>query len=141
MGKTINTKIDDGIITFTFTNNQDEVFAFFKMNPSDIHLAKRCEEVSSFFAKEETEIENITTLDDAYKYDNKIKEQFNYLLGYGAEGTLFSGMMTPTTILPNGSIWAFVILDTIVKAIEPELEKRRKNAEKNISKYVEKYKK
>lgn len=27
MAKVINTKIDDGILIFTFTNNEDEVFS------------------------------------------------------------------------------------------------------------------
>ena len=30
MAKVINTKIDDGILIFTFTNNEDEVFSSFK---------------------------------------------------------------------------------------------------------------
>ena len=35
MAKVINTKIDDGILIFTFTNNKDEVFSSFKLNPTD----------------------------------------------------------------------------------------------------------
>ena len=32
MAKVINTKIDDGILVFTFTNNKGEVFSSFKLN-------------------------------------------------------------------------------------------------------------
>ena len=45
MSKTINTKIDDGILTFTFTNNQNEIFASFRLNPTDVNIAARAEEV------------------------------------------------------------------------------------------------
>lgn len=38
MSKTINTKIDDGILTFTFTNNQNEIFASFRLNPTDVNI-------------------------------------------------------------------------------------------------------
>ena len=31
MAKTINTNIDDGILNFTFTNNEGEVFSSFKL--------------------------------------------------------------------------------------------------------------
>lgn len=44
MAKVINTKIDDGILTFTFTNNDGEIFSSFKLNPTDINVAARAEE-------------------------------------------------------------------------------------------------
>ena len=43
MAKTINTNIDDGILNFTFTNNEGEVFSSFKLNPTDINVAARAE--------------------------------------------------------------------------------------------------
>ena len=49
MAKVINTKIDDGIFTFTFTNNEDEVFSSFKLNPTDINVAARAEELGEYF--------------------------------------------------------------------------------------------
>ena len=49
MAKVINTKIDDGILVFTFTNNEDEVFSSFKLNPTDINVAARAEELAEYF--------------------------------------------------------------------------------------------
>lgn len=49
MAKIINTKIDDGILIFTFTNNEDEVFSSFKLNPTDINVAARAEELTEYF--------------------------------------------------------------------------------------------
>jgi len=45
MAKTINTNIDDGFLLFTFTNKQGEVFSSFKLNPTDINVAARAEEL------------------------------------------------------------------------------------------------
>ena len=52
MAKVINVKIDDGILIFTFTNNEDEVFSSFKLNPTDINVAARAEELAEYFEKE-----------------------------------------------------------------------------------------
>ena len=49
MAKTINTNIDDGFLLFTFTNKQGEVFSSFKLNPTDINIAARAEELETFF--------------------------------------------------------------------------------------------
>lgn len=50
MAKVINTKIDDGILVFTFTNNEDEVFSSFKLNPTDINVAARAEELTEYLS-------------------------------------------------------------------------------------------
>ena len=51
MAKTINTNIDDGFLLFTFTNKQGEVFSSFKLNPTDINIAARAEELETVFEK------------------------------------------------------------------------------------------
>ena len=40
-----NTEISTGIQTYTFTDENDHVFASFRLNPTDINLAKRALEV------------------------------------------------------------------------------------------------
>lgn len=35
--------------SFTFTNNEDEVFSSFKLNPTDINVAARAEELTEYF--------------------------------------------------------------------------------------------
>lgn len=139
MGKTINTKIDDGLITFTFTNTSGEVFSSFRMNPTDIRLAERCESVAKYFSERKNTVQGESTAAEAAKYDRELEEQLNYLLGYDAAETLFRAPFTPTTIFPDGSIFAFVILNTIANAITPEIEKRKKKIASGIEKYAGKY--
>ena len=61
MAKVINTKIDDGILIFTFTNNEDEVFSSFKLNPTDINVAARAEELAEYFEQLKDSIQKVTS--------------------------------------------------------------------------------
>lgn len=139
MGKAIDSKIDDGLLTFTFTNEEGETFASFKMNPTDVGVAARCEEVAAHFERRARDVKGLVTAAEAAEYDAELKEKIDYLLGYEARDTIFRAPLTPTTIFPDGSVFAFVVLDAVTAAIKPEIEKRRKKAQAAIEKYTAKY--
>lgn len=139
MSKTINTKIDDGILTFTFTNNQNEIFASFRLNPTDVNIAARAEEVSAFFEKMEETVKNVTSAKEAAKLNELIQDKINYLLGYEASKDLFREPVTATTVFENGQMFANIVLDKVADAIAPEIEKRRKKMQAEVDKYTEKY--
>ena len=61
MAKTINTNIDDGFLLFTFTNKQGEVFSSFKLNPTDINVAARAEELETFFEQAQESVKNVSS--------------------------------------------------------------------------------
>lgn len=139
MSKTINTKIDDGILTFTFTNNQNEIFASFRLNPTDANIAARAEEVSAFFEKMEETVKNVASAKEAAKFNELIQDKINYLLGYEASKDLFREPITATTVFGNGQMFANIVLDKVADAIAPEIEKRRKKMQAEVDKYTEKY--
>lgn len=139
MSKTINTKIDDGILTFTFTNNQNEIFASFRLNPTDVNIAARAEEVSAFFEKMEETVKNVASAKEATKLNELIQDKINYLLGYEASKDLFREPITATTVFENGQMFANIVLDKVADAIAPEIEKRRKKMQAEVDKYTEKY--
>ena len=139
MSKTINTKIDDGILTFTFTNNQNEIFASFRLNPTDVNIAARAEEVSAFFEKTEETVKIVTSTKEAAKLNELIQDKINYLLGYEASKDLFREPITATTVFGNGQMFANIVLDKVADAIAPEIEKRRKKMQAEVDKYTEKY--
>lgn len=139
MSKTINTKIDDGILTFTFTNNQNEIFASFRLNPTDVNIAARAEEVSAFFEKTEETVKNVTSAKEAAKLNELIQDKINYLLGYEASKDLFREPITATTVFENGQMFANIVLDKVADAIAPEIEKRRKKMQAEVDKYTKKY--
>lgn len=139
MSKTINMKIDDGILTFTFTNNQNEIFASFRLNPTDVNIAARAEEVSAFFEKMEETVKNVASAKEAAKLNELIQDKINYLLGYEASKDLFREPITATTVFGNGQMFANIVLDKVADAIAPEIEKRRKKMQAEVDKYTEKY--
>ena len=136
MSKTINTKIDDGILTFTFTNNQNEIFASFRLNPTDVNIAARAEEVSAFFEKMEETVKNVASAKEATKLNELIQDKINYLLGYEASKDLFREPITATTVFENGQMFANIVLDKVADAIAPEIEKRIKKMQAEVDKYT-----
>lgn len=140
MAKTINTSLSSALLKFTFTDADGDVFASFKLNPADIRLVSRCEELAKFFDQIKDDTSKINTSEEMIKYNDLVEEKFNYLLGYDARGSLF-GMMSATTILPDGDIFATKVLDKIIDAVGPEIAKRRQNMQAAVRKHTEKYKK
>ena len=139
MSKTINTKIDDGILTFTFTNNQNEIFSSFRLNPTDVNIAARAKEVSAFFEKMEETVKNVASAKEAAKLNELIQDKINYLLGYETSKDLFREPITATTVFGNGQMFANIVLDKVADAIAPEIEKRREKMQAEVDKYTEKY--
>ena len=134
MGKTINTQIDDGRLRFEIGNAEGEVFSSFRMNPTDVNMIKRCQEVADFFANEAKDAPTGATPEEAAAFNAMIEEKFNYMLGYDASKSLFAEL-TATTLLPDGRIFALAVMDIIGEAIKPELAKRKKAMQKYTAKY------
>ena len=139
MAKTINTNIDDGILLFTFTNNEDKVFSSFKLNPTDINVVARAEEVIEYFKQFEDSIQKATSGKEMAELNKQIEDKINYLLGYEASKDLFKEPITATTVFGNGQVFAHIVLDKIVEVIAPEIEKRKKKMQAVANKYTEKY--
>ena len=135
MAKTINTNIDDGFLLFTFTNKQGEVFSSFKLNPTDINIAARAEELETFFKQAQESVKNVSSS----KEMAEIKDKINYMLGYEASKDLFKEPITATTVFGNGQVFAYIVLDKINEALTPEIEKRKKKMQEVVNKYTEKY--
>lgn len=136
---TANRKFNTGRIKFTFTDENGEVFSSFKMNPTDANVIARAEEVSEYFEKRKSELDEFSSGKDLAKYNKEIEDKINYILGYDASKEIF-GEITATTISPDGEIFGVVLMDFIVEKLRPEIEKRKKTMNESISKYTEKYK-
>lgn len=141
MAKVINTKIDDGILVFTFTNNKGEVFSSFKLNPTDINVAARAEELEECFEQFKDSVQKVISGKEMAELNKQIEDKINYLLGYEASKDLFKEPITATTVFGNGQVFAYIVLDKITEAIAPEIEKRKKKMQAAVNKYTEKYEK
>lgn len=120
MAKIINTKIDDGILIFTFTNNEDEVFSSFKLNPTDINVAARAEELTEYFEQLKDSIQKVTSGKEMAELNKQIEDKINYLLGYEASKDLFKEPITATTV------FAMVRYSPISFWIRSQKQSRRK---------------
>lgn len=134
-----NRQFNRGIIKFTFTDEDGEVFSSFKMNPTDVNLMKRAEEVSEYFKNRKEDIPECTGTEELQEFNREIEDKINYLLGYDASSEIFSDDITATTVSQDGKIFAFEIFDFIAEKLEPEIEKRKNSMQKNIDKYTAKY--
>lgn len=138
MSHVIDTSINSGILKFTFTDSDGDVFASFKMNPTDVRLLDRCKEISQWFSDVKESMANCSTAEELAKLNSDLEDKICDLLGYDARQSLF-GFMSATTILPDGDIFAVKVMDKIVATVEPEIEKRKQAMQKAAAKYTAKY--
>jgi hypothetical protein len=135
----INTGIGSAFLKFQFSDDDGEVISSFRINPSDIKVAMRCEEVSEYFNSKKTDLSGSMSARDMADFNDELESKICYVLGYDARNELFKAPLTATTILPSGDLFAVAIMDKIVEAVKPEIEKRRANMEKAAAKYTSKY--
>lgn len=138
MAKTINAGIGSALLKFTFTDNDGDVIAHFRLNPTDVKLATRCEEVTAFFSETENNLPEKATLQDIAKYCDVVEGKICYLLGYDARADLF-GTISATTIMEDGDMFALVVLTKIIEAVEPEIRKRKNNMQAAMARHTAKY--
>lgn len=135
-----NRQFNTGLINFTFTDENGAVFSSFRMNPTDVNLLSRVEEVAGYFEKRKQDMPERASGEALKAFNDEIEEKINYLLGYEASKDIF-GVITATTVSPDGEIFAWVVLDFIVEKLAPEMEKRARKMRQNVSKYTAKYQK
>lgn len=135
----INTGIGSAFLKFTFSDDDGDIVSSFRMNPADIKVAIRSEEVSKYLEEKKTALSGNMTAADMAKFNDELEEKICYVLGYDARSELFRAPLTATTILPNGDLFAVAVMDKIAEAVKPEIEKRRANMEKAAAKYTARY--
>ena len=130
----INTSIGASLMKFTFSDSDGDVIASFRMNPADIKLAQRCQEVSAYFETLQDSVPDTATLEDAIRFNQEMEEKVCYLLGYDAKDSLF-GQVSATSIMADGNLFVTHVVNKIADAIGPEINKRKQNMAKHIAKY------
>lgn len=138
MGK-ITTNIGAGLMKFTFTDMDGDVFASFKMNPADIKLFERLNAIDKKLAELQKRFEGRTDdMEIAIEFNNAVEELFCYVLGYDVRESLF-GFASALSIMDDGQCFWEKILDVMQREVGKEVEKRGKKMQNNIRKYTDKY--
>lgn len=134
----INTGIGSSLLKFTFSDDEGEVIASFRMNPADVKLAQRCQEVSSFFEKLKEKTPENATLEDVVKLNDEVEDKICYLLGYDAKQSLF-GQISATSVLGDGNMFVILVMEKIVEAVAPEINRRKQARSSAVEKHTAKY--
>ncbi len=134
----INTGIESSFLNFTFSDDEGEIIASFRMNPADVKLAQRCQEVSSFFEDLKEKTPENATLEDAVKLNNEVEDRICYLLGYDAKQSLF-GQISATSVLGDGNMFVILVMEKIVEAVAPEIKRRKQAMRTAVEKHTAKY--
>lgn len=134
----INTGIGNSFLKFTFSDDEGKVIASFRMNPADIKLSQRCQELSSYFEGLTEKTSENATLEDAVKLNNEVEEKICYLLGYDARQSLF-GQISATSVLGDGNIFVGLVMEKIIEAVGPEINRRKQSMADAVEKHTAKY--
>lgn len=134
----VNTGIGSSFLKFTFSNDDGDVVASFRINPLDVKLAQRFQDVSSFFENLKKETPETETLEDVVHLNNGIEEKICYILGYDAKESLF-GQISATSVMGDGTMFVNLVIEKILDNIGPEIERRQKSMSKAVEKHTAKY--
>lgn len=136
MGKIV---VDRGLETFTIEDKKGNVLGSFEMNPSDMEMVKRYEEVSKTIEHLTDDVsEDDNSLETLLLMEKKISEQIDYLFNASVADSFFS-ITSPFTILANGEFFIENVLNAIGKLIEEETGKKYKKIQTKVNKYAVKY--
>lgn len=130
----LNTNVNTGFIKFTFTDEDGDIFASFKLNPTDPRLHFRVKEIGKFFS-EFSDGKVPQTTQEMLDVENAVESKFCELLGYDCRATMFS-RVAATDIMGDGRMFLMHVMETLVQNVAPEIRKRRRA---NIEKYTSKY--
>lgn len=135
MGKNIALNVGNALTRIEFKDEDGIVLGFLKINLTDIRLVNKLNECAEFFKNynfEGTDIEKRVSL------DRDLMDKFCYVLGYDCRETLF-GVLTPTTIMEDGAMFAVSVLNRISEVFSSEIKQRAEARANHIQKYTQKY--
>lgn len=134
-----DTKTLNGLlIRRTFTDDAGEVVASYRINPADVNLANRCNEVAAFFEELGKNTPPSATLEDMLQLNNQLEEKICYLLGYDARQSLF-GFISAASIMADGELFAVYVVNDIFEAAAPQIRKRAQAMKQAVEKHTAKY--
>ena len=124
-----NTVIDTDSMTFTFSDKDEEMFAWFKLNPTDPRVLKKIKNMMDAFMVIGKNARS------ASEYEEIVEKKFCEFLGYDCRQSLF-GRIAATDIMKDGRCFASHVIDAMLAYVAPEIQRRRTE---RVAKYTAKY--
>lgn len=115
------------------------------INPSDINIftrfSKAEKEIDKFLEEQQNKDLNenedfLACLEEADKY---VRKQIDYIFDYNVSDVVFGEIFTTAEV--NGQPYIKVFMESILPIIEKSMKTYSNKLEKNISKYMDRYKK
>lgn len=136
MGKIV---VDRGLEEYTIEDKNGTVLGKFEMNPADVELVKRYEQVAETVSHIADDIdESKDIVDILAEMESRLNKQIDYLFNSNVSQSFFS-ITSPFTVLASGEFYVENVLNAIGKLIEAETGKRFEKVQTKISKYTSKY--
>lgn len=135
MGKNIEMNVGNALTEIEFKDEDGIVLGFLKINLTDVRLVKKLNDCAAFFKNYKFEGTNVEKL---AAIDRDLMDKFCFVLGYDCRETLF-GVLSPTTIFEDGSMFAIAILNKISEVFSAEVKQRAEARAKAMQKYTQKY--
>lgn len=134
------TIISSGNIKREIVDDDGDVIGYYEINPTDLKIMKRAEEVGDFF-------ENFgnsrpkgqeLTIDILLELNNELEGKIDYVLGKGASDSLFQ-RVSAVSYDDNGVFFVEKVFDVIYADLNMNLEKRSKVMSDRVKKYTKGY--
>lgn len=135
MGKNVEMNVGSALTRIEFKDEDGIVLGFLKINLTDVRLVGKLTECAEFFKNYTFTGKNIEEL---ARIDRDVAEKFCYVLGYDCTETLF-GVLSPTTILDDGNMFAISVLNKISEVFSTEVKEKAAARAAAMRKYTQKY--
>lgn len=135
MENKIEMNVGEALTPIEIKDSDGTVLGTAKINLFDIRLVARIREIGDFFRNYKLDGTDPGAM---AKLDEALTDKFCFMLGYDCRATLF-GVLSPTTILPDGEMLAMKITQEITKRFSAEVKERAEARAKLIAGYTEKY--
>lgn len=129
--------IDDGSRCYRIKNLYGKELGIVVINPADINISKRYEEVFASFENLASGLDGHNNSEKVDMAERAIKEKLDYLLGDGVSEQFFK-ILSPFTPLASGAFYVESVINAIAAVIEKEMDVRLKKVTARVQKYTKK---
>lgn len=134
----LNVNIGSSLVNIRFRDDENNIISSCRINPADVKLAARFEEMADSISEIGDRFPENAGMNDMVRMNDELEEKICYVLGYDARKDVF-GVVSATSIMENGDMFALLLINTIAQAIKPAVEKRGKAMKAAVERYAARY--
>lgn len=133
-------RVDTGAVTVPIVDIDGTKLGEFKFNPVDSSILSRFDKFNAEMSGKDIqdELKDMDNVEAVQRFDEFVKEQFDYLLGYPVSDDLFS-VCGPLTVVSNGDFYFEKLMEGIGGLIQQSVTERLKRKMERIRKATEEY--